>query len=779
MDNRVRSARFAAAVVLTVLMLFVCAAASADADPIRVSSLSEPQSVISEQDVSITIKVYNSSQTDIQGDIFLYSPNGGVPIETYSGLKGEQSVTYNGAWRVTKDQIEKGKINYFIKYTVDTGDGANELTRTIPVTIQSEAAAPQLTATYSVSPTSAREGQEVALSYTLSNTGNVELRNIVIENEGISKEKLSQPSLSVGEKVTITDSFTMGTKELVSKPSITYQAADSKKELTISDMARKTITVAEDGLEVALSAENTEKVYPGERITIKLTMKNTGEAAYTGLSAQLSDGTSIASGVELASGASFEQEIEWAAKEDAALTAAVSGKDDDGEAVSVVSNELAVTTQDASRALVLNIAADVETDTIHSEPAVLRFGVVVENIGQTDAANLSILQGGTIVAKIPSLPSGESRTVVFDLETSIAGKFQFVVTGKDFDGNEKAYESNILQVNYVAPTPAPTAVPTPSPVPPTPSPAPTATPAPTLGKLISQKVNPVVLYTAAGLLAAAIVAVLAVSGVSSARRKKRMEQAIDTIQRSPDVRDHRGARPRRKQAEAKRAEPAARDEAIVPATELTDEEASRMMEDAAQKAEAASATPAKDAMRQFEREEGRRRRAAQEIPNDETLRVVPVDQRPEFIAQGKVDDSETRVFGKLPDELAALKEEPAPKAAPAEPETAPEKKPGPEKKSPAAKKLARKRIEDELPEIEGEEKNAAADETIRLDRTRLDEIRAQEPREDTFKKGQKRSEIKPLKKKKGFLFGRKAKEEEEDDFFEDFEDDLGDDDLFE
>ena len=198
------------------LMLCVCAFASADADPIRVSSLSEPQSVISEQDVSITIKIYNSSQTDMLDEITLFNPKG-VSVEKYSGLKGEQSVTYTGKWHVTKDQIEKGKISYYIQYTVDTGSGPQVATRTVPVTIQTEEAAPQLTATYSISPASAREGQMVTLSYTLSNTGNVELRNIVIENEGISKEELAQPALSVGEKVTITDTFTMGKKELVSK----------------------------------------------------------------------------------------------------------------------------------------------------------------------------------------------------------------------------------------------------------------------------------------------------------------------------------------------------------------------------------------------------------------------------------------------------------------------------------------------------------------------------------------------------------------------------------
>lgn len=59
--------------------------------------------------------------------------------------------------------------------------------------------------------------------------------------------------------------------------------------------------------------------------------------------------------------------------------------------------------------------------------------------------------------------------------------------------------------------------------------------------------NPVVLYTIAGVLAAVIVALVAVSSVSGAKRKKRMERAIDTIELSPDVRDSFGKRRRRAQ----------------------------------------------------------------------------------------------------------------------------------------------------------------------------------------------------------------------------------------
>ena len=216
-----------------------------------------------------------------------------------------------------------------------------------------------------------------------------------------------------------------------------------------------------------------------------------------------------------------------------------------------------------------------------------------------------------------------------------------------------------------------------------------------------------------------------------------------------------------------------------------------------QSAEAASATPAKDAMRQVN-EENRRRRAVQEIATDETLRVAPVDQRPEFIAQGKVDDSQTRIFGRLQVEQAIQEEKASEKTAPAPAKEAPKpSEPKPAEPKPAAPKAAvirkaepRRNIEDELAKLEQEEEKPepkaeepkAEEATIRISREKIDEIRAAEKREDTFKesrKGHTRSEIKPMKKKKSFLFGKKDKKMEEDDMFEEVEYADDEDDLFE
>ena len=492
-----------------------------------------------------------------------------------------------------------------------------------------------------------------------------------------------------------------------------------------------------------LTTDAGDNVYPGEKIHLTLTLKNTGSNGYTGLTATLADGTVLASDVELAAGATFEQTVEWAPVQSGAIAAEVVGTSDTGEAVSVASPELNIATQDASQALVLDVTAQAQTTTIYSEPAVVRFAVQVKNIGQTDAATLTVKEAGTTVATIPSLPSGESRTLVFDLETSIAGQIQFEVAGKDAAGNDKAYDSNIIFLTYVEPTPEPTATPAPTAVPPTPTPEPTATPVPTIGDIIAQHVNPVVLYTIAGVLAAVIVALVAVSSVSGAKRKKRMERAIDTIELSPDVRDSFGKRRRRAQNVSAKAGKTPEKEAEQKPDEKPDD-GQIVPTPEFEPYEFAASTAAKNAPHKTEEGENHRRRTPQNVPTDKTLRVAPVEERPEFTPQGKVDDSKTRIFGKLDMENAVKEEqkkaEEAPKAETAE--TAPE----------------------------------AGQETIRLSGEDVQKLKAQ-VREDHFGvKGKKRDEIKPMKKG---LFGF-GKKNDDDDFLIDSDDDGDDDDdLFE
>jgi len=248
-----------------------------------------------------------------------------------------------------------------------------------------------------------------------------------------------------------------------------------------------------------------------------------------------------------------------------------------------------------------------------------------------------------------------------------------------------------------------------------------------------------VLYTVAGVLAAVLVLLVSVNVITSARRKKRLAQAIDTIQVEPEyrARDHRGTRKARKEKaekpgrEKKEKKNVKQEDELGDFNldeELTDEEAVRIQEEARAKQPA--------------REEGRRRRGMQEreVPDDRTLRVMPVEDRPEFVAQEPVDDSQTRIFGKL-DTQEAIGEEMT--------------------------------LEQPITEPQAE---AADDPTIRLSGEQVSEIRKGESRRANRKE---KKAPKELKKSKKSLFGFSRVKDEVDDFIDDEFDELdGDEDDF-
>ncbi|MFQ9448795.1 MAG: hypothetical protein ACLR4A_16990 [Christensenellales bacterium] len=544
--------------------------------------------------------------------------------------------------------------------------------------------------------------------------------------------------------MTLQDSFTMGDSELTSQPTVTYQASGDSKTYTISDLARKTITLTQDGLEAELTTDAGDNVYPGEKIHLTLTLKNTGSNGYTGLDrhaggrarcwlptwswqrarrlSRRSNGRAVQSGRDCRRSCRHERHGRSRFRRVARIEHRHAGRE---PGVGARRDRAGADHHhlQRTRGRPLRRAGEKHRPDGRGDPDRQRSGY--------DGCDHS------------SLPSGESRTLVFDLETSIAGQIQFEVAGKDAAGNDKAYDSNIIFLTYVEPTPEPTATPAPTAVPPTPTPEPTATPVPTIGDIIAQHVNPVVLYTIAGVLAAVIVALVAVSSVSGAKRKKRMERAIDTIELSPDVRDSFGKRRRRAQnvsAKAgktlKRKPSRNRMRSRTTGKLCLRPNLSRM--------NLSASTAAKNAPHKTEEGENHRRRTPQNVPTDKTLRVAPVEERPEFTPQGKVDDSKTRIFGKLDMENAVKEEqkkaEEAPKAETAE--TAPE----------------------------------AGQETIRLSGEDVQKLKTQ-VREDHFGvKGKKRDEIKPMKKG---LFGF-GKKNDDDDFLIDSDDDGDDDDdLFE
>ena len=118
---------------------------------------------------------------------------------------------------------------------------------------------------------------------------------------------------------------------------MTYQASGESKTYTISDMARKTVTLAQGWAGGCADDRRGRQRISRRKIHLKLSIKNTGKNGYTGLTATLSDGTVMASDISLAAGANFEQTIEWAPAQSGAVTCSGGRHERQRRAVSVAS----------------------------------------------------------------------------------------------------------------------------------------------------------------------------------------------------------------------------------------------------------------------------------------------------------------------------------------------------------------------------------------------------------------------------------------------------------
>ena len=524
--------------LLTVLLCLAAPAALAD-DLIRIS-----------------IKVVNSGEGNISDPITIYDPDG-TQVAQWGSLALGQSQSWQGTWNVTQEQLDAGRLRYSVAYTT-YDDEANPVptTSTASVTVQKESAAPGLTASYTISPTVAQEGQEVKLTYTLSNTGNVDLTHVRITNTGIDQKNINIASLGVGEKITKEYTFTMGDKDLTSNPKVTYQAKDSDTVLTYAKMAKKTIEVAEGGLEAELTSDAPEEgAKPGDTVTLTLTLKNTSNLTYSKLAVQDETLGEIESGIEVKPGETKEIKKEIIAENAGDYQFSVTGETSSGNALELSSNEVSVNPLDMEKVVNLEVSADTETLVMYQEPAVVRFAVTVKNTGSVEGKNLKVLCGKTQIATIETLAPGEETTIVKDLAASVGGTFQFSVVSPAVEAaegveaqSEMTYESNTLRIAYQEPTAPPTRVPA------TQEPAgtvePVATEEPERAEEGSVSLGFILLCGFAVLLVAALIAVFVLILMG---RKQQTHEAVvlDSYERS-NARDYMVDSTTRRRADARR-----------------------------------------------------------------------------------------------------------------------------------------------------------------------------------------------------------------------------------
>ena len=517
----------AVALLLMVMTLVMGAMAMAEDDPVSFTIQISPDALTSPGDVSVSLRVSNSSDQDMVDPVTLYDPAGSVVPSFGDGgsyiLKSGDSLPWEGTWNVTQAQLDAGEIAYTIKYHIQDESGAMvEFRRQATARIQYDGEHAALTVTRAITPEVVRSGGTATVTYELYNSGNVELKDIRVK-EHISKNAQTVKSLPAGERASVKFTSKIGNADLVSSADITYKAEGSTKTLS-QKVDDATIPLAKPNLKIELSSDSTG-VNIGEAAQLKITFTNNGNVSYSNVSVSEAKKGEILTNLSIPAGATITETKEFTLTEPTTFKVTATLPDNTGETRTLSSNELKLGVFDPEKVLLLTLNLTVEPEAVEKTPADVRFHLTVTNNSNIKAENIAITHGTKPISTIASLEPGASITLDRDVTISQTGNYRFTASLKDSLGNTATFESETLYIGYarpvVTPTPAPRMEVTPQP---------SVTPAPA-DPILTQGKN--ILWIAGCVLGGLFLVSLAlfvVSTVMRARNRSKSNAAYDHLE---------------------------------------------------------------------------------------------------------------------------------------------------------------------------------------------------------------------------------------------------------
>ncbi len=520
--------RIAGAVLLVFMILFAmntCALCEEN-EQVIFSIQATPDSLTAPGEISVSLKVSNPSGKDMVDPVTLYDPAGNIVPGFGDGgsyvLKSGDSVSWEGKWNVTQAQLDKGEVEYSLKYHVEDEAGRlAAVTRQAVARIQFTGEKVSLKIERKISPEVVRSGAQATVTYDLYNDGNVELTDIRVQ-EKISKTAKSVKSLPAGQHQTVTFTSRIGNADLKSSAVITYKAAGTTKTLT-ENVSEATIPLAKPNLKIELSGpENGVNV--GQPAVLTITFTNSGNVSYSKVSVSEVKKGEILTNLSIPAGATVVEQKEFILNEPTNFKVAATLPDNTGETKTLSSNEIRVGVFDPEKQLLLTLNLTSDQETVSQVPADVRFHLKVTNNSNVKAEKISIYHGSTFIYTIAALKAGESVTLDRDVRISQAGQFRFTASVKDSLNNTVTFDSNTIRLAYARPTAAPTVVPVVTVAPPV-----LVTPVPS-DPLMSQGRS--ALLTAGMALAALFACALLlfiVSSIARARKKSKSNAAYDHL----------------------------------------------------------------------------------------------------------------------------------------------------------------------------------------------------------------------------------------------------------
>jgi hypothetical protein len=457
--------RFRLPAFILLLAVFLWAACLCLAeDDVTLAIEVNPVSLTAPGNVTVSVSIANAGTAVLSDAVKLYDPAGNLATAFKNGGSAQVSqpgdiATGTIPWAVTQEQLDAGKIEFSIVYNLVGADNSITIvTKKASAAIAYTGERVKLDIKRTIEPPIARVGGTVTVYYELANNGNIALSDIrVKENTSISRTSQTIASLASGMKETIKFTAVMGSAALKSSCTVTYKAAGKTNTLT-EKITETAIPVAAPNLQATLAASSTS-VNIGDTVVMKLTMVNKGNVSYSNITVTDDKQGVVFTNLDLPAGETLEKEKEFTLMAPASFLYNIAMQDNTGKSSELKTNAVQVSAYDPAKQLRLTLVLTSDRVNIDRMPSDIRFTLVITNNSDIAASNIVIRHGETVIYTIASLNPDQSMTVARDYSISQAGKFRFAASTRDSLNNTVSFDSNELQIAYVAPTPVPTLVP--------------------------------------------------------------------------------------------------------------------------------------------------------------------------------------------------------------------------------------------------------------------------------------------------------------------------------
>ena len=464
-DNAMKKRILVLLTLVTLFVLGLCGNAMAAEEPITLNMDLSATRFSGPAEVTVSIRVTNTTDEDMPGPLALYYPSGKMITEFGTPtLAAGQSRTWEGTWMVTEEQIKAGKVIFAVQYSYLKDDGSvAKKVESYYCAIEDAGAVAQVEINRYITPSMAGNGQKVSVIYEIANTGTIDVTDVTIkEASAISKTNGKIDLIKAGEKESYTFTVTMAKKDLTSSATISYKAGGKTYTETIPSQK---IKYGDVKLTATLTADKKGGTQ-GDTVTLTLKLKNTGKSDYENITVTDATLGTVFSGLTVKAGETLTQEKEITISKSMSYQFTVTGASS-GNTIETATEPLTVTMVDPDKAVGLAVTADVNQPVVYVLPSVVKFTVSVTNTSATEAKDVVVSASGLDLYTFASIPAGETRTFVRDVKVEMAGNFRFDARVNNQLGESETFSSDLISIIHSTPTTAPTAVPIATPVVPT------------------------------------------------------------------------------------------------------------------------------------------------------------------------------------------------------------------------------------------------------------------------------------------------------------------------